>query len=297
VSRRPARTRNTLRFLRSPLPFVGVATAAAIGTGVAAYGDWDVGAESATFEVRAASIPRMAAPSVQLPAGRPAISADGLVAPGLRIRWERVEIAPGTPVQRYVVTRHLGPIAQVACEVPAGRTRCVDEQAPAGYLATYTVTATYGSFWTGAPSKPSEPTLLPGEAAPIVVAGVVVLPGAGGAAVVPAPGVSASAPARTTVVQPDPGDGPAGPADPGGPGEPVEPAPAGSASQAPVIKPPEPPELPEESAPDTGKPEKPDKPEKPENPSEGKPAEGGKNEGDTQKTSPGDAANHAAKPS
>jgi hypothetical protein len=244
VRHRRPRTGQSLRFLRSPLPFVGLATALAIGTGVAAYGDWDVGADEAQFTVHAASIPRMDAPTVELPDGQPEITADGIVVSGPRIGWDRVTIAPGTPVQRYVVTRHLGPIAQVACDVPAARTRCVDETAPAGYLATYTVAAAYGSFWTGVPSPASEPLLLPGEAAPIVVDGVVVVPGADGSALVPAPGVSASAPAGVVIVpQAGSTDGREDP-------EPVVsgsavPAP-GQAQAPPAHKPPAPPE---ESAP------------------------------------------------
>ena len=278
------------RLLRSPLTFVGVATAVAIGTGVAAYGDWNVGAESASFVVHAESIPRMDAPSAKLPSGPAGITEDGLVVSGPRIRWDRVEIAPGTPVQRYVVTRHLGPIAQVACDVPAGRTRCVDEHAPAGYLATYTVAAAYGSFWTGVPSKPSEPMLLPGEAAPILVAGVVVLPGAGGTAIVPAPLVSASAPAAVVVPTGPATDPVAEPGVPGGSG-PGRPEPVSSASRAPGYVPPVPPEEEpgEESATEPEKPAKPEKPE-PGKPSSDEPGNGGgkdkKNEDDTQKGGP-----------
>ncbi|UQU65766.1 hypothetical protein COUCH_05455 [Couchioplanes caeruleus] len=253
-----------------------MATALAIGTGVAAYGDWDVGAEEAQFTVHAASIPRMKAPIVELPGGEPQITAEGIVAAGPRIAWDRVTIAPGTPVQRYVVTRHLGPIAQVACDVPAARARCVDESAPAGYLATYTVAATYGTFWTGEPSPASEPALLPGEAAPIVVDGVVLVPGADGSALVPAPGVSASAPGGVVVVPQ------AGAADGRGQPEPVastSTAPAPDQVQPPPVQAPpvhKPPAPPEESAPapDAGK------------PSSSASAGTGKNDGGTQKDTP-----------
>ncbi|MEV4703955.1 hypothetical protein [Actinoplanes sp. NPDC049316] len=248
-----------------------MATALAIGTGVAAYGDWDVGADEAQFTVHAASIPRMDAPAVTLPGGQPEITADGIVVGGPRIEWDRVSIAPGTPVQRYVVTRHLGPIIQVACDVPADHRRCVDENAPAGYLATYTVAATYGSFWTGVPSPESAPVPLPGEAAPIVVDGVVMVPGGDGSTLVPAPGVSASAPTGIVVV-PQAGTGDGKPA-----AEPVVSASAstapGQVQQPPVHKPPAPPE---ESAPvpDSGK------------PSSSAPAGDDENEGGTQKDTP-----------
>ncbi|MGA5301752.1 hypothetical protein ACPCHT_17620 [Nucisporomicrobium flavum] len=248
-----------------------MATALAIGTGVAAYGDWDVGAEEAQFTVHAAGIPRMKAPTVELPGGEPQITAEGIVAAGPRIAWDRVTIAPGTPVQRYVVTRHLGPIAQVACDVPATGARCVDESAPAGYLVTYTVAATYGTFWTGEPSPASEPTLLPGEAAPIVVDGVVVVPGADGSPLVPAPGVSTSAPGGVVVVPQ------AGAADGRGEPEPVAststtPAPD-QVQPPPVHKPPAPPEE-SASAPAAGK------------PSSGAPEGTDKNDGDTEKDTP-----------
>lgn len=206
-------------------------TAAAIGTGVAAYGNWDVKAEAVTFTVHAASIPRMAAPDAELPPGEPLVSGDGLVVRGPRISWRRISIASGVRVQRYVVTRHLGPVTQVACDVPAGRTRCVDWHPPAGYLVTYTVAATYGSYWTGLASESSRPVLLPGEAAPILVDGVVVLPGSAGGALVPGPGPSGIASPGAVV------NGPGTPADP------ANPAPDTSASpQAPVIVPPAPPE-------------------------------------------------------
>ncbi|MEV4636401.1 hypothetical protein AB0J80_03520 [Actinoplanes sp. NPDC049548] len=240
-----------------------MATAAAIGTGVAAYGNWEVKAETATFTVRAASIPRMDAPRAELPPGEPEIGADGLVLRGPRISWHRVAIGGDVPVQRYVVTRHLGPVTQIACDVPAGRTRCVDKHPPAGYLVTYTVAATYGSFWTGLPSEASRPVLLPGEAAPVLVDGVVVLPGSSGGTLMPAPGPSAGAVAGGT--RPD------------SPADPANPAPHDSASPAaPVIVPPAPPEVdtPESgttSAPQSPAPEPPDTP-----------VDGVKNEPDTQ---------------
>ncbi|MFI5494887.1 hypothetical protein [Actinoplanes sp. NPDC051859] len=223
---RPGRTR-TSRLLRSPLPYIGTATALVIGTGVAAYGDWDVNADRATFTVHAASIPRMDAPNAVLPSGPALVDAGGRILRGPRITWSRVEITPSVGVQRYVVTRNLGPIRQIACDVPAPRRGCVDLLPPAGYLVTYTVVATHGRFWTGTPSQASQQLLLPGKAEPIVVDGVVVTPGPGGTAVVPGvdPSTSAVAPAPGTVSPP------AGPS----PDVPVP-------SSAPVIVPPEPPE-------------------------------------------------------
>ncbi|PRY19255.1 hypothetical protein [Pseudosporangium ferrugineum] len=220
--------------LRSPLPMIGVATAVAIGTGVAAYANWDVKAEAATFTVRAASIPRMAAPDSRLPSGEPDVGTDGLVRHGPRITWRRIRIAEGVPVQRYVVVRHLGPITQVACDVPARRSSCVDAHPPAGYLVTYTVAARYGSHWSGMPSEPGPPVLMPGEAAPIMVDGVVVLPGADGGGLVPVPGGGPSvAPSAETAAESGTGTGAVTDT-----GLPVDAPP----SQAPIIVPPAPPE-------------------------------------------------------
>jgi hypothetical protein len=196
-----------------------------------------------------------------------------LVVAGPRITWRRIEIADDVPVERYVVTRHLGPISQVACDVPAGRSRCVDAHPPAGYLVTYTVAAAYGSSWTGLASQASNPVLLPGEAAPIYVDGVMVLPGADGGALVPVPGASVVASAGAVT------------GDPGSVVNPADPGSAISASpDAPVIVPPAPPE----SEPGSQTSEKPGQESGPEPGStadgsaKNGPAENAENENDTQ---------------
>jgi hypothetical protein len=168
-ARPPARR----RFL-SPSLVVAAAVAGIAATGgMAAYAGWEIRTTSGPFTVRAARIPQPAPPTV-----RPRVLP--------RIGWRPVEIAPGVPVQRYVVTRHLGAAAEVACDVPATATpRCVDAHAPGGYDVTYTVAAAYGTQWTGEDSAPSRPVAVPGVAVPVTVGGVVVPPGAGGAPVVP----------------------------------------------------------------------------------------------------------------
>ncbi|MFI5932963.1 hypothetical protein [Actinoplanes sp. NPDC051494] len=127
--------------------FVAVAGAGAgvvaVGSGVAAYGGWNVTASPSTFTIHAVRIPRMAAPTVRL------------VATGPRVGWDAVELAPGVPVDRYLVTRHPGPVGEVVCEVPGGRVSCVDTAAAAGQLSTYTVSAGFGSHWAGPDSAPS----------------------------------------------------------------------------------------------------------------------------------------------
>ena len=165
------------RVLRTPLPVIGITTALIVGGGVAAFAAWDVQAQSQTFTVLAAHIPRMGPPRVRA----------GAIP---RIRWGAVELMPGVPAQRYIVTRHLGPLAQVACDVPPGATlQCVDVFAPAGYQATYSVAATYGGSWVGPPGAPSRVVTMPGTAVPMLINGVMVMPGAGGVPIVDSPGV------------------------------------------------------------------------------------------------------------
>ena len=110
-----------------------------------------------TFTVHAAEIPRVARPAVRAHA-QP------------RIAWKAVRIAEDVPVQRYVVTRHLGTVTQVACDVPAtARPRCIDRFAPAGYRATYTVTARHGAHWRATDSEASAVVTMTGVAVPIWV--------------------------------------------------------------------------------------------------------------------------------
>lgn len=173
--------------LRTPLPVIGITTALIIGGGVAAFAAWDVSARSATFTVTAAHIPRMGPPRVR-------------VGKTPQIRWGAVELLPGVPAQRYVVTRTLGPLSQVACDVPPGATlQCVDEFAPAGYRATYSVAATYGLSWVGPPGAPSRAVTMPGTAVPMLINGVMVVPGVGGEPIVDGTGgpaqVAAASPA------------------------------------------------------------------------------------------------------
>ncbi|AGL20855.1 hypothetical protein L083_7345 [Actinoplanes sp. N902-109] len=134
-----------------------MAAVAAAGSGVAAYGGWNVGGWSPTFTVHAVRIPRMLPPSAQL----------GTDVAGPRIGWEA--IVGQAPVQRYVVTRHLGAISAVACAVEARATNCVDRHAPVGRVLTYTVAAAWGTHWSGVDSAPSVPVLVPGAAAPLPV--------------------------------------------------------------------------------------------------------------------------------
>jgi hypothetical protein len=168
-ARPPARR----RFLPPSLIMAGAAVGIAATGGASAFAGWVVQATAGPFTVHAARIPTMAPPTIRVRALP-------------RIGWTAVEIAPGVPVQRYVVTRHLGPVNQVACDVPAtAKPRCIDLHAPAGYQATYTIAATYGTQWTGEDSEPSNPVTMPGIALPLTIDGVVVLPGAAGAVIVP----------------------------------------------------------------------------------------------------------------
>jgi hypothetical protein len=166
------------RAVRGPM-LLAVAAAAA-GAGGMAYAGWAADSTSKPFTVYASRIPRV---------DRPQVAVRNIP----RVRWTPVELAPGVPMHRYVVTRHLGPVRQIACDVPATAVpRCIDATAPAGYLMTYTVAARYGSRWVGPASEPSAPVVRPGVAVPIVVDGVTIVPGPAGAAVLPEAAPSAS---------------------------------------------------------------------------------------------------------
>ncbi|WP_130509133.1 hypothetical protein [Krasilnikovia cinnamomea] len=207
--------------MRQPLIVVGAALGVAATGGVAAFAGWSVTVQPATFTVYAARIPQPAPPRAR-------------VHTPPWIAWQ--PLARGVPVDRYVVTRHLGPAAQVACEVPAtARPRCTDRQAPAGYRATYTVAAAYGSHWVSVDSGPSAPVTVPGVGVPITVNGIQLRPGPDGTPVVVGgadPSADPSLVAGTTMSPPAP---PAG-RPPSPSGTVVTPAPRVSASPAPVVK-------------------------------------------------------------
>jgi hypothetical protein len=211
-------------FLQPAVLTLTAAVALAATGGAATLTGWATGSAPATVTVYAAEIPRMTQPRV-IRHAQP------------RIVWTSVEIAPDVPVQRYVVTRHLGSVAQVACDVPAtAGPRCTDVHAPAGYRATYTVTATYGSYWIGPDSAPSRVVATPGVAVPILVDGVTIVPGTAGVPVVvgaaPVAGTAGpSAPASNVAVAPGAGTGP----------DPAESSPAAVVVVPPVVKPPAPP--------------------------------------------------------
>lgn len=150
----------------------GIMAAVATTGGVVTVVGWTGESTSETFTVHAAAIPRIAPPTART-AAQP------------RIAWDSVRLTGDVPVQRYVVTRHLGDVAQVACDIPAtARPRCTDRHAPAGYQATYTVAARHGAHWTGTDSAPSPAVTTPGVAVPISVNGILIVPGAGGTPVV-----------------------------------------------------------------------------------------------------------------
>jgi len=150
---RRGRTR-AWRLLRPAVLTTAAVALAAVG-GASAFAGWQVAVTPEEFTVYAASIPRMAAPI-----------ATSRAIP--QIAWTAVEIAPGVAVQRYVVTRHVGPGAQVVCDVPAvGALRCVDPHAPAGYPIVYTVAAGRGRYWRGPDSAPSAAITMPGIAVPL----------------------------------------------------------------------------------------------------------------------------------
>jgi hypothetical protein len=241
VRRRPA-VPERHGFLQPAVLTLAAAAALAATGGAAKLTGWATESPPETVTVYAAEIPRVAQPRVFRHA-RP------------RITWRSVEIAPDVPVQRYVVTRHLGSVTQVACNVPAtARPRCTDVYAPAGYLATYTVTATYGSSWIGPDSEPSRVVAVPGVAVPILIDGVTIVPGAAGTPVVVGAAPVAGTPGPTAPA--------AGVAVPPATGTDPDPEESSPAAVPPVVKPkppaPPPHELPgtdpeRDSAEETGK--------------------------------------------
>ncbi|MCA2214097.1 hypothetical protein [Jidongwangia harbinensis] len=210
------------RFLQPLLLALGVAVALAAGGGVGRLTGWATGSPPETFTVYAGKVPRVAKPRVYRHT-QP------------RISWTSVEIAPDRPAQRYLVTRHLGSVAQLACNVPAAAgPRCTDVHAPAGYRATYTVAATYGPSWVGPASEPSRMVETPGVPVPIAIAGATILPGAAGTPIVvrTAPPAARTRPSAAV-------SGP--PAAPGIEPEPQPSEPAAGAVVPPVVRPPAPP--------------------------------------------------------
>jgi hypothetical protein len=133
------------RMLRPSLVLLGTAVALIGGGGVLAFAGWTSRSTSATFTVTAAKIPQIPRPT-----------ATRTIVPV--ITWKGVRIAPDDPVDRYVVTRHLGKATRIVCSQPATLlTKCVDFTAPPGSPFTYTVHATDGEYWVGADSEASPP--------------------------------------------------------------------------------------------------------------------------------------------
>lgn len=215
----PHRSRLSRRVVRRTALTGGVAVSIALAGSMVTYASWNSASVSREFTVRSAAIPRMAAPRIA-PGAQP------------RIAWTPVRLTAKVPVERYRVTRHLGTVAQVACEVPAtARPVCEDRYAPPGYRTTYTVAAAHGRHWTGPESPASAVVTVPGEAVPISIGGVVLVPGAAGDPVVVPGGLVASAtPPETGATEPG-----------GDTGQLTDPQATPPESPSPVVVPPAPP--------------------------------------------------------
>ncbi len=152
--------------MRPSLILLGTAGVLLAGGGVLAYAGWTSHSTSGTFTINAAGIPRMARPTVTR----------ALVP---TITWRQVRITDNTPVDRYVVTRHLGTATEVVCSQPATLgTSCADRTALPGEPFTYTVRATHGEHWVGADSEPSPPVDVPSSPAPTEPSSTPVTPSA-----------------------------------------------------------------------------------------------------------------------
>ncbi len=154
------------RLVRPSLILLGTAVALLAGGGVLAFAGWTSRSTSETFTIHAVGIPRMARPIVTR----------ALVP---TITWKAVRITDDIPVDRYVVTRHLGTAAKVVCSQPATlAARCFDLTALPGDPFTYTVHATHGEHWVGADSEPSLPVDVPSSPAPTEPSSTPVTPSA-----------------------------------------------------------------------------------------------------------------------
>jgi len=141
-----------MRRFRSLIVAAGATAMLAAGGGIAAWASWSTGSNSAAATARSGRIPVIGPPQVEL-------SGDTLT-----IAWSPVQLAPGEPVDSYVVLRIDGSSAEVACTAAASAQSCDDDDAPAGRTVTYVVHATRGAHWVGENSEPSEEVLIPGLA-------------------------------------------------------------------------------------------------------------------------------------
>jgi hypothetical protein len=170
--------------LRPSLVLFGMAVALVAGGGVLAFAGWTSQTESDTFTIQAARIPQVPPPTVTV-----------RLVPV--VKWKRVRIAVDKPVDRYIVTRHVGKATRVVCTLAATvPLTCLDLTAPPGSALTYTVQATQGEHWVGVDSQPS---------APLTTSGGLVMLDASGE---PVPGPSAAGLSSAPAVVDDDGVNP-----------------------------------------------------------------------------------------
>ena len=175
------------RTWRPVLIFTTTAGVLAVGGSIAALASWSTAPTAAKTTITAGQVPTMQAPRVFL-VGRPVV------------RWDRVRMSPGTPVQRYVVTRHDGDKSSTVCEVPALIATCVDLLAPLSRPVSYSVHATFRK-WVGTDGARSGTLTVPrGLAAPSAAAVAKVT----AAATVTPQALAATDPTTPTTDQPTP---------------------------------------------------------------------------------------------
>jgi hypothetical protein len=139
------------RLLRPSVVLFGTTVAMIAGAGVLAFAGWTSRSDSVTFTVQATQVPQVPRPNVTV-----------TLVP--IITWKRVRLTPNTPVNSYIVTRHLGKTTRIVCTRSASLpTKCVDPTAPPGSPITYTVYAAHGEHWVGVDSEPSLPVGTPGS--------------------------------------------------------------------------------------------------------------------------------------
>jgi hypothetical protein len=132
-----------MRLPKRTILIAGVAVTLAAGGTLAANATWSIPGKSAPVKLTTVDMPRGAKPSVSK-------KGDGAI-----VTWSPQEIAPGTAMQAYVVTRHDADDAsslKVFAAVPG--TTLTDAEVPAGKFY-WTVTPRFAA-WIGEESQRSE---------------------------------------------------------------------------------------------------------------------------------------------
>jgi hypothetical protein len=122
---------------------VGCAGAVVLGGALVASAEWTVPFQPVTLKGEVATMPRGATPTVAK-VGRDAV-----------LQWFAQEIVPGTPMQRYVVTRHSAVDADLVEELPPTTATTLTDRDVAGGKWYWTVRPVF-ALWRGEQSRKSD---------------------------------------------------------------------------------------------------------------------------------------------